>query len=127
MHISTLAAPYKCDGQGEGDALFQVSILRSENKEARSWPATIGMNEKGEMMDNEFKKYIDNAIFPIYPNMEDRPGKHVLLMVDSGRECNGKELLMKSCFCMLHINPGLTNATSLQQETGMHYGSFKTI
>jgi hypothetical protein len=30
--------------------------------EERIWPCTIGMNEKGVMTDNEFKKYIDNSI-----------------------------------------------------------------
>jgi hypothetical protein len=43
-------------------------------EEKRSWPAAIGMNEKGGMMDDEFEKYIKNSICPLYPDMEDTPG-----------------------------------------------------
>jgi hypothetical protein len=56
------------------------------------------MNEKGEMTDDEFEKYVNNAICPLYPDMEDTPGKPVLLNVDRGSGCNGKELLMKVQF-----------------------------
>ncbi len=55
----------------------------------------IGMNEKGGMTDDEFKKYIENSICPLYPDMEETPGKCMLLKVDSGPVHNGKELLMK--------------------------------
>jgi hypothetical protein len=40
-------------------------------------------HEKGGMSDNEFEKYIDNSIIPLFPDLEDTPGKHVLLKVDS--------------------------------------------
>jgi hypothetical protein len=53
------------------------------------------MNKKGGMTDNEFEKYIKNSICPLYLDMEDTPGKHVLLNVDSGPGCNRKELLMQ--------------------------------
>ena len=32
----------------------------------------------------EFRKYIVDCIVPLYPNADDKPGKHVLLIVDSG-------------------------------------------
>ncbi len=67
--------------------------------EERSWPCTIGMNKKGIMTDDEFKKYINNSILPLYPDLEDTPGKCILLKVDSGPGCKGRELLMK---CRLH-------------------------
>ena len=75
-------------------------------KEERSWPCTIGMNEKGGMTDNEFEKYIDNSIVPLNPDLEDTPGKRVLLKVDSGPGRNGKDLLLKCRFCGLYIYPG---------------------
>ncbi len=53
-------------------------------KDVREWPAAIGMNEKGGMNDNEFDKYINNSILPLFPNLEDVPGKRALLKVDSG-------------------------------------------
>ncbi len=95
--------------------------------EERIWPCKIGMNKKGGMTDNEFKKYIDNSIIPLYPNLEDTLGKRVLLKVDSGPGRNGRELLVKCRFRGLYIYPGLPNATSMQQETGLNYGPFKSV
>ena len=95
--------------------------------EERIWPCTIGMNEKGGMSDNEFEKYIDNSIIPLYPDLEDTPGKRVLLKEDSGPGHNGRDLLLKCHFCGLYIYRGLPNATSVQQETDHNYGPFKGI
>ena len=74
------------------------------------WPCTIGMNEKGGMTNDEFKTYIDNSIISLYPDLEDTPGKRVLLNVDSGPGHNGRELLVKCRFRGLYIYPGLPNA-----------------
>ena len=35
------------------------------------------MNKKGGMTDKEFKKFIDNSIVPLFPDLEDTPGKHI--------------------------------------------------
>jgi hypothetical protein len=43
------------------------------------------MNEKGGMNKVEFERYIDNNIVPLFPNLEDMPGKCILLKVDSSR------------------------------------------
>jgi hypothetical protein len=67
-------------------------------EEVREWPATIGMNKKGGMNDDEFDKYIDNSIVPLFPNLEDVPGKRVLLKVDSGPGWNWTVLLLKVHF-----------------------------
>jgi hypothetical protein len=53
------------------------------------------MNEKGGMNDEEFCKYLNNMIYPLFPDMEDVPGKHVLLKVDSGPGRNCMDLLVK--------------------------------
>jgi hypothetical protein len=95
--------------------------------EERIWPASIGMNKIGGILDDEFEKYIDNSICPLFPDTEDMPGKRVLLKVNSGPGCNGRELLMKCQFCGLYIYPGLPNATSMQQETDINYGPLKTV
>ena len=58
----------------------------------------IGLNEKGGMNNEEFDKYIDNSIVPLYPNLEDMLGKRVLLKVDSGPGRNGRDLLNKAWF-----------------------------
>ena len=61
-------------------------------------------------MDDEFKKYINNIIVSLNPSLKDTPGKHVLLKVDSGPGCNGKDLLLKCSFRGLYIYPGLPTA-----------------
>ncbi len=46
--------------------------------------AIVGTNEKGGMNNEEFERYIDNSIVPLFPDLEDTPGKCILLKVDSG-------------------------------------------
>jgi hypothetical protein len=52
------------------------------------------MNEKGEMNYEEFERYINNTITPLFPDMEDTPGKRVFLKVDSGPGHNCMSLLV---------------------------------
>jgi hypothetical protein len=85
------------------------------------------MNKKGGMTDDEFEQYIENSICSLYLDMEDTPGKHVPLKVDSGPGCNRKDLLLKCRFHGLYNFPGLPNATSVQQETDINYSPFKSI
>jgi hypothetical protein len=42
------------------------------------------MNEKGGMNNEEIELYIDKNIVPLFPDLEDMPGKCILLKVDSG-------------------------------------------
>ncbi len=79
------------------------------------------------MNDEEFDKYINNSIVPLYPDLEDTPGKRVLLKVDSGPSRNGRDLLNKARFRGVYLFPGLPNATSVQQETDINYGPFKSV
>ena len=91
------------------DFLHHVSSTRGRFgcEEERVWPCTIGMNEKGGMDDEEFDKYIDNSIVPLYPDLEDTQGKRVLLKVDSGSGRNGRDLLNKARFRGVYLFPGL--------------------
>jgi hypothetical protein len=60
------------------DFLRHVSSTRGRFacEEERVWPCTIGLNEKGGMNDEEeFEKYIDYSIVPLYLDLEDTPGK----------------------------------------------------
>ncbi len=56
----------------------------------------------------------------------DEPGKRVCLKVDNGPGRNGRSLLLKMRFKGWYMYPGLPNATSVQQETDINYGPFKT-
>ena len=41
----------------------------------RCFPCTWGMNEKAGMNGEELEKYFMNSIVPLYPDVEDKPGK----------------------------------------------------
>lgn len=60
---------------------------------AQERPCTFGMNEKAGMNVVELQKYISNAILPLFPDLEDVPGKRILLKVDSGPGRNNLEML----------------------------------
>jgi hypothetical protein len=51
------------------------------------------MNGKGGMNNKEFKHYFDNSIVPLFPDLEDMPGKCILLKFDSSRSCDWRDLL----------------------------------
>jgi hypothetical protein len=44
------------------------------------------MNGKGGMNNEEFKRHIVNSIVSLFPDLEDMPGKCILLKVDSSRD-----------------------------------------
>ncbi len=86
------------------------------------------MNGKGGMNNEEFERYIDNSTVTLFPDLEDTPGKCILLKVDSGRSCNCWHLLNKCRFRGVYNYPGLPNSTSMQQETDINfYGPFKGV
>ena len=94
--------------------------------EVRTWPITFGLNEKGGMDNEEFEKYIRGAILPLFPDVEDKPGKRVLLKVDSGPgRCNLK-LLVALRLLGVYLYPCVPNTTHVSQETDQCYGPFKT-
>jgi hypothetical protein len=73
----------------------------------------IGMNKKGGVTDVEFDRYIENSVVPLFPDLADRPGKRMLLKVDSGPGRNGRDLMLKARFRGVYIYTGLPNATSV--------------
>jgi hypothetical protein len=86
------------------------------------------MNEEGVMNNEEFEHYIDNSIVPLFPDLEDMPGKCILLKVDGGRGWNWRDLLNKCQFRGVYNYPGLPNSTSMQQEMDINfYGPFKGV
>ena len=85
----------------------------------------IGLNKKGGMNNAEVKKYVENNLLHLFPNVVDEPGRRVCLKVDNGPGRNGRSLLLKMRFKGWYMYPGLPNATSIQQET-VNYGPFKT-
>jgi hypothetical protein len=92
----------------------------------RSWPVTFGSNEKGGMDEEEFEKYVMNAIVPLYPNARNRPGHHVMLKVDSGPGRMNLNLLARLRRLGFILYPCVPNTTHVTQETDQLYGAFKT-
>jgi hypothetical protein len=88
-------------------------------------PCTFGMNEKAGMNSEELNKYIANSIIPLYPDLEDRPGKRLLLKVDSGPGRNNLEMLADLRLQGVYLVPGVPNTTAVTQETDQNYGPFK--
>ncbi len=85
-------------------------------------------NGKGGTNNKEFECYIDNSIVPLFPNLEDMPGKCILLKVYSSRGCKWRDLLNKCWFRGVYIYPSLPNSTSMQHETDINfYGPFKGV
>jgi hypothetical protein len=95
--------------------------------EEKSLPASLRMNEKGGMDQEEFAKYICNAIMPLYPDAAPEKGKWVILKCDSGHGHLNLDLLAG-----LHTSagfilfPGVPNTTAVTQETDQNYSPFKT-
>ena len=94
--------------------------------EQKSLPVSIGMNEKGGMDEEEFAKYIRNAIIPLYPDAAPEKGKWVILKCDSGPGRLNLDLLADLRTSGFILFPGVPNTTAVTQETDQNYGPFKT-
>jgi hypothetical protein len=68
------------------------------------------------MNDEELAHYINNSIVPLFHDLEDLLGRHILVNVDSGPGCKGQDLLNKCQLSVVYIYPGLPNSTSVQQR-----------
>lgn len=95
-------------------------------EEQKSLPVSLGMNEKGGMDEEEFAKYIMNAIVPLYPNAAPEKGKWVILKCDSGPGRMNLDLLADLRTSGFILFPGVPNTTAVTQETDQNYGPFKT-
>ena len=89
-------------------------------------PVSYGMNEKGGMDQEEFKKYVMNSIVPLFPDSDDVPGKRVMIKVDSGPGRLNFALMAWLKTLGFYMYPGVPNTTAVSQETDRNYGPFKT-
>ena len=94
--------------------------------EERIWPTTFGMNEKGGMDDDEFAKFLNNSIIPLWPKADDIKGMRVMLKLDSGPGRTCVRLLAQLRMLGFYLYPGVPNTTAVTQETDRNYGPFKT-
>jgi predicted transglutaminase-like cysteine proteinase len=95
--------------------------------ERRRLDCTFRMNEKGGINAAELDKYINSAIVPLYLDIEDVPGKRVIIKVDSGPGRTNLQMLTEAKLKGLYIYPSVPNTTSVTQEADELYGPFKTV
>ncbi len=94
--------------------------------DVKEWPVTFGMNSKGGMDDDKYKKYFFSSIIPLFPDIEDKPGLQIMLKVDSGPGRLQPTLLSTLWLIGAYQYPGMPNTTAVMQETDQNYGPFKT-
>jgi hypothetical protein len=51
------------------------------------------MNERAGMNSEELHKFMTNSVLPLYPDIEDVPGKRVIIKLDSGPGRTNLEML----------------------------------
>ena len=88
---------------------------------------TFGANPKAGMDNIEFNKYLFSTIVPLYPDAEDKAGKRVAVVVDSGPGRVNETMLAKLRIRGFYLIPGVPNTTHVTQATDRNYGMFKTV
>jgi hypothetical protein len=100
-------------------------LVKYGYNEKQERPCTFGMNEKAGINAVELSKYITNAILPLFPDLEDVPGKRILLKVDSGPGRTNLDMLADLRLQGCYLVAGVPNTTAVTQETDQNYGPFK--
>jgi len=59
---------------------------------------------------------MDTAIFPLYPDIADVPGKRVLMKVNSGPERMNTEMLAELRLKGMYLMPGVPNTTQVTPD-----------
>ena len=95
--------------------------------EVREFGVTANCNVKAGMDEEEFCKYVEECIVPLYPDAEDKPGKRVLLLVDSGPGRMQVAMLARLKLLGIYLKAGAPNTTHITQPTDQNYGMFKSI
>ena len=88
-------------------------------EEEKLWPITFGTNKKGGMDDKEFSKYMRGAIAPLFPDALNKPGRSILLKVDSGHGRMNLELLARLKLLGIILYPCIPNMMHVMQETDL--------
>ena len=88
---------------------------------------TGNFNACADMNATKFRKFIEDAVVPLYPNDCEQDGKRVLLILDSGLGRKDEGLLSFLAARGFHLLPGVPNTPHVTQPTGQNYGYFKLI
>ena len=109
--------------------LFLHAMLLSgvlENDELIERDITVNCNEKSGMDNEEFSKYIQTLIMPLFPDACDIAGKRVIIIVDSGPGRLNADLLAILRLNGFYMIAGVPNTTHVTQSTDRNYGLFKS-
>ena len=86
----------------------------------------FGMNKKGGIDDDKFVKFMLNSIVPLYPNAKDKPGRCIIIKMDSDPWRTNLKLLSKLRMRGFILYPCVPNTTHVKQKKDQCYGPFKT-
>ena len=94
--------------------------------EVREHGVTANCNMKAGMDVEEFRKYILDCIVPLYPDAADKPGKRVLLIVDSGP--GRTQLKMLACLRIkgIYVKAGVPNTTLHRKKNQSRVTQYNT-
>jgi hypothetical protein len=133
VQTSALAAPYECDGQGEGEALIQNSLscsvhmqqiqLQGREEQARyNWNEQKWRNDGQQVQEVHQQCHLSSLSGYGGHATQTRP-------IKGGQQPRMQQegVANEVVICRLCIYPGLPNATSVQQETDINYCPFKSI
>ena len=95
-------------------------------EEKKEWTVTFGYKAKVGRDNEQFKEYFRTNIASLYPDVEDKVGKRVMVKVDSGPERLEIDFLAKTRPSGFIIYPSVLNTTAVTQETDLSYGPFKS-
>ena len=84
------------------------------------------MNAKGGMDENEFELYLIGGIVLLYPDVEDTKVKLVLIKINSGPSRLNMKMIARLRNLGFILYTGVSNTTSVTQETDQSYGIFKS-
>ena len=87
----------------------------------------VSFSEKSSITAEIFVEWIIKVVQLLYPNVEDKPGKRVVLKLDCGPGRYNEKFLLLSRACGIYFFPGLPNGTELTQEMDQLYHAVKSI
>ena len=83
--------------------------------------------EKGGVTSDIFLRWVEDLILKLYPDVEDKDGKRVVLKMDCGPGCYNKKFLLLACAMGIYFFPGLPYGTEVTQELDHLYHLIKSV
>ena len=88
---------------------------------------TVNCNQTAGKDTIEFRKYLEDAIYTLYPETSDIPGKRVPLILDSGPGQKDLKILASLRAWGFYVIAGMPNSTYATQPTDQNYDHFKSM